>query len=274
MSYFTVTKINDHIYQFNDKMSVLSTLVIGENKALLFDTTYGLGDLKQAVLEITNKPLIVVNSHGHMDHACGNYQFDEVLIDKEDEELLIYHTSLEYRQKNLRNAIARGVLPKNFDEEKYLNQRTGNYKFLEEHQVFDLGNLHLEVVKIPGHTTGSIALYVKELRIMLVSDGACPYVWMFLKESAPLKDYLNSINKLLEYNFESFLLGHGAGLMNRSFMYRLKAITEEVLSGKVDDKFEPYLAPGFEIDGTVSYCEGKPYEAGKCGIIFNKYRIN
>lgn len=273
MSYFTVTKINENIYQFNDKLSVLSTLIIGEEKALLFDTTYGIGDLKKEVEQITTKPLIVVNSHGHMDHACGNYQFNEIYIDEEDLDLIEYHTSEVYRKKNLESAKARGTLPQNFDEETYLKQRTGNLKTVKEHHIFDLGNITLEVVKIPGHTKGSIALYLREQKIMLVSDGACPYVWMFLNESATLKDYLNSINKLLEYDFETFLLGHGAGLMNRSFMYRLKAVTEEVLSGKVDDKFEPYTATGFEIEGTVSYCEGKPYEAGKCGIIFNKYKI-
>lgn len=273
MSYFIVTKINENIYQFNDQMRVLSTLVIGDNKALLFDTAYGIGDLKKAVLEITDKPLVVVNSHGHMDHACGNFQFDEIYIDKDDLELIQHHTSKEYRLRNLQSAKALNVLPEGFDEETYLQERTGNLKLISENQIFDLGNLNLEVIKIPGHTKGSIALYIKEQKIMLVSDGACPYVWMFLNESATLVEYLNSINKLLEYDFEHFLLGHGAGLMPRSFMYRLKAITQEVLSGNVNDKFEKYNAPGFEVDGTVSYCEGKPYEAGKCGIIFNINKI-
>lgn len=273
MSYFTVTKINENIYQFNDKMSVLSILVIGEEKALLFDTTYGIGDLKQAVLEITNKPLIVVNSHGHMDHALGNYQFDEVYLDLDDMELIKSHTGYSYRKKYLDVAKERNIVPDNFNEEEYLKQGTGNIIPLKEHHVFDLGNLNLEVIKIPGHTKGSIALYVKEQKIMLVSDGACPYVWMFLNESATLTDYLNSLNKLLEYDFETFLLGHGAGLMERPFMYRLKAITEEVLTGKVEDKYEVYNAPGFEVEGTVSYCEGRPYEPGKCGIIFNKNKI-
>ena len=40
---------------------------------------------------ITTKPLIVVNSHGHMDHSCGNYQFDKVYIDKRDLELVKKH---------------------------------------------------------------------------------------------------------------------------------------------------------------------------------------
>ena len=154
-------------------------------------------------------------------------------------------------------------------EEKYLNQRTGNYKFLEEHQIFDLGNLHLEVIKIPGHTHGSVALYIKEQKIMLVSDGACPYVWLFLKESSPLSVYLKSLENLLEYDFDKFLLGHGAGLMDRSFLYRLLDITKQVLNKENTDQYVPFSSPGFENPGTVSSCEGRPYEAGKCGIIFN-----
>ena len=78
MSYFTVYKYNDNLYQIKDALGVLATLVIGEEKALLLDTCYGIGNLKKEVEKITNKPLIVVNSHGHMDHSCGNYQFDKV----------------------------------------------------------------------------------------------------------------------------------------------------------------------------------------------------
>ena len=44
----------------------------------------GIGDLKEHISSITNKPLIVIASHGHMDHTGGNYQFDEVYIKKED----------------------------------------------------------------------------------------------------------------------------------------------------------------------------------------------
>lgn len=269
MNYFTITKQNENIYQFNDKLGVLSTLVIGSEKALLFDTAYGIGNLKEEVEKITSLPLIVVNSHGHMDHACGNYQFDEIYIDEDDIDLCIYHTSEVYRKRNLNNAIQRNILPDDFDKEKYLNMRTGKLIKLKEHHIFDLGGITLEVVKIPGHTTGSIALYLKEQKTMLVSDGACPYVWMFLNESAPLEDYLKSLDKLLEYDFEKFLLGHGAGYLDRSFMYRVKQKVEEVLSGKYENDYVPYNAPGFEVGGTLAYCEGKPYEQGKCGIIFN-----
>lgn len=272
-NYFTVTKINEKIYQFNDKMSVLSTLVIGSEYALVLDTCYGLGDLKTAIRGITNLPLIVVNSHGHMDHTCGNYQFDEIYIDEEDVELCKKHNGIYYRKRNVKNATARGVLPENFDEQKYCSYNEGNLKIVKEGHIFDLGDIHLETVKIPGHTNGSIALFIQEMKIMIVSDGACPYVWVFLEESTNLTTYLNSLYKLLDYDFNSFLLGHGAGLMDRSFMYRLVEITKKVISGEYKDQYVPYSAPDFEEEGTFSLSESKLYEAGKCGILFNINKI-
>ena len=46
-NYFTTFKINHHIYQIKDAMGVLTTLIIGKEKALLIDTGYGLYNLKK-----------------------------------------------------------------------------------------------------------------------------------------------------------------------------------------------------------------------------------
>ena len=82
MNYFDVVKYDDSLYQIKDKLGVLTTLVIGSKKAILFDTGYGFGDLKKEVEKITNKELMVICSHGHMDHTAGNYQFDEVYTER------------------------------------------------------------------------------------------------------------------------------------------------------------------------------------------------
>jgi len=79
------------VYQFRDNMFGLFTencdgmgdvwmyLTIGPEKAMLVDTAYGLGDLKGLVDQLTGgKPLIVVNTHEHYDHAYGNCRFDKV----------------------------------------------------------------------------------------------------------------------------------------------------------------------------------------------------
>ena len=131
MNYFEVVKYDDSLYQIKDKLGVLSTLIIGENKAILFDTGYGIGDLNSEVRKITDKELIVICSHGHMDHTGGNYQFDEVYIDELDYNLCLSHNNANRRQKNINslNRICPNFINENnFDVNKYLSLGAGNLK--------------------------------------------------------------------------------------------------------------------------------------------------
>lgn len=120
MSYFTTFKINDHIYQIKDAMGVLTTLVIGKQKALLVDTGYGLENLKEYIEKMNNKPLIVVNSHGHMDHTGGNYLFDEVYIHPLGIELCKKHNSFDWRSNELETAKKLKLIDHTFDEDFFL----------------------------------------------------------------------------------------------------------------------------------------------------------
>lgn len=55
-------------------------LLEGSEKALLIDTGYGAGNLRAFVEKLTDKPIIVVNTHYHPDHAAGNGEFEEVYM--------------------------------------------------------------------------------------------------------------------------------------------------------------------------------------------------
>ena len=81
MKNMTVSKeLLRDVYCITDRMDMNMTLLAGRERALLVDTGYGFDDLRDAVRRLTGLPLTVVNTHGHHDHACGNYQFDEVYI--------------------------------------------------------------------------------------------------------------------------------------------------------------------------------------------------
>ena len=48
-------------------------LINGDDKALLIDTGFGLSDLKSIVRELCGeKEIMVVNSHGHVDHTTSS----------------------------------------------------------------------------------------------------------------------------------------------------------------------------------------------------------
>ena len=67
------------IYEPHQSEETISYLIVGHDKAILFDTGMGIRDIKQVVNYVTRVPVIVLNSHTHEDHVGGNWQFDTVL---------------------------------------------------------------------------------------------------------------------------------------------------------------------------------------------------
>lgn len=267
MDYFNIKKYSDNLYQFQDKLGVLATLVIGSNKTLLFDTCYGIGRLDEEVKKITNKELIVVASHGHMDHTAGNYQFPFVYIHKNDIDLCKAHNGMKRREQNLEALGDRE--PDLFNRDEYLKQREGKLLELNMPCIFDLGGITLEVIEAFGHTQGSIALYSKELKLMLVSDATCPWVWLFLKESTPVSTYIKSVEHLLTYDFDNFLVGHGMRMLPRYRMEEFLQTAKEIdLSKSVKVTFNNF-------DDCNSYCYSKykMYDQDKSGIVFDPTKL-
>ena len=268
MSYFEVIKYNKRLYQLRDAMGVLVTLVIGENKALLLDTAYGIGNLKEEIEKITDKELIVINSHGHMDHACGNFQFDKVFINKCDYDLCLKHNSVERRTSNLKEARLKKLIDDSFASDAYINAGAGKLEFINVGEVIDLGGLHAHIINMAGHTAGSIGILISEMKLLLASDAACPFVWLFLEESLPLHIYIKMLEDTLKLDFEQFTVGHDARLFEKEKMVRYLDVAKKVdlaKSEKVD----------FGDFGHNAYCftEGKLYGNGDVGIIFDPNKM-
>ena len=269
MNYFEVTKYNDYLYQLKDQLGVLVTLVIGEEKALLFDTAYGIGDLPKEVRSITDKPLIVVNSHGHMDHSCGNYQFEKVYIHADDIPLCKKHNSLPWRKRNLANIKALNALPEGFNEDAYLGQNEGKLVIIKVGDIIDLGGLKGEVISMIGHTKGSIGILFRSLRLLLVGDATCPFVWLFLEESEPVSVYTKMLEQVLELPFDNFLVGHGARLFPKSKMVDFYKIAKNIDMNRA----VPVSFGGFENANAYCYTLGKMYDQNDCGVVFDPNKL-
>lgn len=209
-------RVTENIYHIEDPLGVFVTLIVGKTGALLFDTSYGIFDLKNYIAGITCLPLTVVNSHGHLDHVCGNYQFDEIYIHREDIPLAAEHNSARMRQTAIDQAKSKGLLPDNYDVEAYLKQPMGNVKPVGEGHCFELGGCSLEVIDVPGHTRGSIGLLERRSSILLVGDAANPFIWLFGPESTQVREYIETLNKIDKLQFDSFLVSHNHLLFPKS----------------------------------------------------------
>lgn len=148
-------------------------LIDGPEKALLIDTAWGLGDLKGLVKElIGEKPCFVTNTHSHQDHAYGNYQFDRVYCH-------------EYEVWKLEAAMNPNVWDKLFDEkgegiwydfkrEELIPFKPYEIVGVPDGYTFDLGGGHeVELVFLPGHSTGHCGFLDKKNRIFFPGDDCC-----------------------------------------------------------------------------------------------------
>src|SRR5437667_12657288 len=66
------------IYEPHQSEEVISYLIVGDKRAALFDTGMGISDLKKVTSELTQLPIVVLNSHTHNDHVGDNWQFDTI----------------------------------------------------------------------------------------------------------------------------------------------------------------------------------------------------
>lgn len=200
-----------HIQECLDNPGYMS-LIVGEKKALLFDTGYGSGDLSAVVKNITDLPLEVVLSHGHFDHACAAWQFDSAWIHPADLNFCLESTSRKARAShwgvNTRHRDAPADIPGFRPFYSYINDGCCPLKPLSQNQVFDLGGITARVVETPGHTLGSIGLLLEEERIFLAEDCANPTFFLFVEHSGTLENHKNNLKQLLNMPFDTFFIGH------------------------------------------------------------------
>jgi glyoxylase-like metal-dependent hydrolase (beta-lactamase superfamily II) len=243
MSYYKVKEIYPWLFSIQDPQNVFCYLALGNEKALLFDTVYGIGSLPLAVKEITDKPVYVVLGHGHLDHANGACQFEEAWLHEADFELCRLHTSEEYRRTALNQLKeSAAALPGDFDPDVYLKAGTGNLKKLDAGRVFDLGGLHIEVVGMGGHTAGSIGILAQEHKVLLTSDSATPQVWMFKIESLSVKEYIEMLERVVQLDFDVFITGHTDEVMPKSdFNKYINAARHLSVEKSVPFKYHPEL---------------------------------
>lgn len=130
-------KLREDLYCFEDG-HVRQFLFVGADKALLLDTGYGAQPLLPAIRALTSAPVQVVLTHADPDHAGGLGEFEEAWLHEADWPLVHSHTRLHP---------------------------------LREGDVFVCGDYRLEVIEIPGHTGGSVALADRAKRLLFAGDS-------------------------------------------------------------------------------------------------------
>lgn len=194
-----VTKITENVYLLDEFGGTNCYLVIGETGALLIDCGTGFCDLRGAVRKLTDLPLTVVATHGHVDHLGGAGQFEEIYVPEKDcnKTALKIHRSWAVRMAFFLysnpvklNGFKAGNLQKPEMDTKIIP--------FGEDKTFDLGGKVITVKNTPGHTRGSVALIDEKDGIVFCGDNVCDMLWLFVPGCSSVEEWMPGAQWLYE----------------------------------------------------------------------------
>ena len=216
-SWFVTDKISDSLYRINEHHywewnRANLWLIKGKTQDLLIDTGLGVASLRQHIAGLIDKPLLAIASHIHYDHAGGIHEFDRIAIHPAEAEAL--------RQGDAEAALCTpeggGVLDEHFAELPYPGFTVSQYTFnaaqptqlLQEGDILDLGNRAFEVLHLPGHSPGSIALYDRHSQELFSGDIVYDGELLDLLPGSDIPTYINTYQRLQKLPVETVYPGH------------------------------------------------------------------
>lgn len=219
------------IFAFNTE---LMYLVEGEKKAALLDSGSGFGSLKACVDRLTEKPVTVLLTHGHTDHALGAAEFDDVWMSPLDKEAYAQHSAMAFRENS-------GTMWPEFvrltQDQIIPAMPFEQMKELHSGDVFDLGDVEIEALACPGHTPGSLAFLIRQERMLLLGD-ACNYMtFLFDEFASPVPAYYRTLMALRDKTqgrYDRVLLSHGDGEGVADMIQCVAKVCEDIMEGRSD----------------------------------------
>ena len=197
-----------------EQSGVRSFLFTGAEEALAVDALHG-GDLMSHIRRITDMPVRLILTHSDQDHTGCADQFGCAYLH-----------------------------PAEFSRFADKFQKPITLTPLREGQIEDIGSFRFEIILLPGHTPGSIALFEREKRFFISGDTVqTGPVYMF-GAGRSLLAYCHSLNFLKQYESEAdlFYSSHHDLEVPFSAVDKLIDLSSKVLSGNCPNSFP---APDF-----------------------------
>ncbi len=231
---------------------VISWLIVGRDRALLFDTGLGMRPIRPIVSRLTTLPVTVINSHTHFDHSGGNFEFSDVRAMRgpytERNKRGKTHTDLASEVTT--TALCGNVVP-GLDTAAFRLHPWQSSAPVKDGERFALGGRTIEVVSVPGHTPDALALLDRQAGLLWTGDTfyAGP-IWLFMQETN-LADYGRSIDRLaaLLPQVKRVLPAHNVAVVDPAVLLRAQRAFHEILSGRAKGSEASQGAVTFPFDG-------------------------
>ena len=219
----------------------ISNLVIGQDKAALIDTGCGIGNLRKAVEEVTDKPVMIINTHTHADHLGSNRQFDDIAMFDHPLSHRVAKEGVSHQVMQveiLDESLMVKPWPKEFDPNGFSLPPFRVNRWLDDGDRIDLGGRDLEVIHTPGEAPDHICLLDRVGRKLFCGDIlVLGSVWTHL-EGGSLKDLMMSYRRLMAHldDFDHLMPSHNEPWLDKSLLPESLVGTEKIISGQAKYK--------------------------------------
>lgn len=189
-----------------EEANVCFFLLAGAQKALLIDSGMQTHNARQIAQSLVPLPVELLNTHGDMDHVGSNAEFAEFYMNPA-EASNYYNTQ----------------------------KRTGRILPVENGDVLDLGGRRLEILFLPGHTPGSIAVLDVDRRVLISGDPVQDGDIFMFGVQREMHAYLLSLQKLerCRGRFDVIFPSHGSFPVSPGLIPALREGAVRVLNGEV-----------------------------------------
>lgn len=231
-------------------------LLVGEKYALLIDPTDTPFDLRAYISKyVTDKPVLVANTHSHADHTYANYRFDDCTIYMSQ---ICQQELAEFRQNPPRPRPAKEALGM-----VHVSQNPGTV--VHSGDVIDLGGREVEVLGdfTPCHAPSSIMYLDRTMGILFTGDEIDPgqiNMW-----NQPVETFRQNVVNLLKRRdeFDMICAPHNGTPMHADALYYYIENCDRIMSGiegDLDVGSMTYLLNPFESRGeeTIAYRRWDP----------------
>ena len=182
-------------------------LLAGTERALLVDSGMTITNAREIAEGLTQLPIQLINTHADRDHIAGNDAFETVLMHPAE--------YVNYYQNGAKRKTPTPVW---------------------DGDIIQLGEREIEVISIPGHTPGSIALLDKERRVLIsgdpIQDGRI-YMFGVMRNMQAYRQSLEKIQKRID-EFDAIWPSHGTFPAAPEIIQQLMEAADRMERGEIE----------------------------------------
>ena len=201
-----IIQINKNTWRLEDGF-VRFFLLEGADKEVMIDSGMNCPNAIELAQNLTEKPVMLLNTHGDVDHTSGTAGFPKIYMHQKD-----------YGGCGIAQKFPGTVLAP-----------------VDDGDIIELGGRPLKIIHIPGHTSGSLAILDVNNRVLYSGDSVQKgHIFMFGAQREPEK-FGTSLDKLIaeKSHYDYIYASHDEFCLPADYAQKVKLAWQKVCANEV-----------------------------------------